>query len=107
MGTQEWCDIELNTHFACDHGCIICYAWIMAFAFNHKHKENWGKIMTLREDWDNIKEWEIYPDDYWGMYPTVHDITPKILHYAEVEIIYALMKNLNIFTICSFCIVKI
>ena len=75
-GTREWAEVNKNIALGCEHNCQYCYARANALRF---------KRLDKREDWDqmilNDRALSEKPKKVKGriMFPTTHDITPKIL----------------------------
>ena len=78
FGTREWADKNFNTHYACMHACWNCYAWNEAYQRQRQYWKDWGVMMTKRSLWN--KKWKKRENNYWIMYPTTHDIIPKIMN---------------------------
>lgn len=101
FGTKEWADKNFNTHYACMHACWNCYAWNEAYQRQRQYWKDWGVMMTKRSLWN--KKWKKRENNYWIMYPTTHDIIPKIMDECFQAIQHMLDANINVLCVTKPC----
>jgi radical SAM superfamily enzyme YgiQ (UPF0313 family) len=71
-GTKEWAPNNINCVKGCSHNCYYCYGKAMAVRFKRKTAETWEQ-----EEIAKIKAAGGKPRRF--MFPSTHDITPKVL----------------------------
>lgn len=75
-GAAEWADIRKNICLGCDHDCGYCYSRADALRFNRiKNASEWPKMVLNQNALDAPPR--RLPSRI--MFPSTHDITPKIL----------------------------
>jgi len=86
-GTREWAALNANCVKGCENSCVYCYSRFNAVKRFKTIKPNeWGNPVI---DWDKVtKKWN--KKDGVIMFPTQHDITPKVLE-ACVEMLHNIL----------------
>lgn len=90
-GTREWATTNVNIALGCEHNCRYCYARTNALRFKRiQSTDEWPKMVVLK---NKIKR-------PYGkrkgtiMFPTTHDITPKILD-GSIIVLGKMLKSDN------------
>ena len=90
-GTMEWASVGINIAKGCEHDCRYCYARASALRF---------KRIALSEEWKDMTINKSALQKNYGkrkgtiMFPTSHDITPKIIE-PTIAVLRKLLESGN------------